>query len=946
MNRHLFLAILSSALVLASCGGESSSTSSSSKSTGTSSQELSSLPEASSIPAISESILSSEEESVDPSSSEEEIISSEETQEYSSSEIIDDVASKIEAIKTGHNYTLDVIAYLSSTQDDPFTDTYVNIDDKAYYNTYFDAFSGIIYQKDQGYVTYLQAGENIYPGVFYATNTSIGVSSVYDLVAENLFIADYVKEDNVYACSDEDVIAVASNFSGYIETSWFIAPEKIYLSSYESGLKLNYTFEVGYIDAETADPTFEEGRVEITIHDIGTSSNDVVSAYVENPTYVYETPTDWSNDDKQLFEDYFNHKQMPLVPSASYSYSLEGKDTYDGVNIIYTDYGCGDQLAAYGALLLEAGFEKVSDTEYKLVETNDAANKTTTYLVEMAYVSPSTPSGLHTIGFYYPEGVFQMRLSSRTKNKAVQSIAELNEYMVQSGLSTLLPMINFGKDVRKLTGFEDRTSNMNQLHDGEYLFYTSSNYMRLYIDSFEAAKADAESYIASLRRYGYEGTEVGLGTVSIMNTTWNDDYSSYVSMTDLSNMSASSYPGYIQLRYCIYIPEHYEQPSYVETPVIFQATEHVKALTILDASNNPVDGYNPNRDDGKFYASFFTEDGYAVQSVSVLEDEAATCVYDETNNRFEVSLTKDDLSYITLLPSVEESGYLLSIDPYIQGASIRLTSPAYSGYVNAGERVSFSVTLEEGYSIKKAYLLEDPDYVITSNPMVPTSFSFEMPAHAATISLVLDDGSPSDVTLSSIEVNPTKTTYTVGGEFVFEGTVTAHYSDQSSEDVTEFATFSGYDMNNPGSQIVTVRYEENGIFRTATYTIMVNAASVVTEVSGHTYQQVRRMAGADTSFTLVFNADGTGSYTRDPYNGSTASIYFTYSQTGSSVTLVLAEGSDPFSAFGQYRWFDSDVVDETTFNDTGVVNEDGSLTITVYGLNGSNPSSQTFAFVS
>lgn len=81
-----------------------------------------------------------------------------------------------------------------------------------------------------------------------------------------------------------------------------------------------------------------------------------------------------------------------------------------------------------------------------------------------------------------------------------------------------------------------------------------------------------------------------------------------------------------------------------------------------------------------------------------------------------------------------------------------------------------------------------------------------------------------DVTLSSIAITtePT-TTFTVGNEFVFDGVVTATYSDDSTVDVTASATFSGYDMSTAGEQTVTVSYTEGETTVTTTYNITVNA---------------------------------------------------------------------------------------------------------------------------
>ena len=181
-------------LLLSSCGGPEPSSSASSispyssASSISSSSSLSSAPlDPSNIPACSESIILSS--SKDSSSG---VISS-------SSVPTSYINDRIDAIRTGHNYTLDVTSYLEGTPNDVFTDTYVNIDDLCYYNRYFSGYSGIIKHKGLGYVNYQQIGDEIYPSSFYATNANVGVSSLYDLVGENLFLDTYQEEEGGYS---------------------------------------------------------------------------------------------------------------------------------------------------------------------------------------------------------------------------------------------------------------------------------------------------------------------------------------------------------------------------------------------------------------------------------------------------------------------------------------------------------------------------------------------------------------------------------------------------------------------------------------------------------------------------------------------------------------------------------------------------------------------------
>ena len=72
--------------------------------------------------------------------------------------------------------------------------------------------------------------------------------------------------------------------------------------------------------------------------------------------------------------------------------------------------------------------------------------------------------------------------------------------------------------------------------------------------------------------------------------------------------------------------------------------------------------------------------------------------------------------------------------------------------------------------------------------------------------------------------------FTQGDDFVKE-TIEATYSNTSTSDVTEAATFSGYDMSTVGEQTVTVTYAEGGIEKSTTYTINVTAGGGE-EVSG------------------------------------------------------------------------------------------------------------------
>ena len=76
--------------------------------------------------------------------------------------------------------------------------------------------------------------------------------------------------------------------------------------------------------------------------------------------------------------------------------------------------------------------------------------------------------------------------------------------------------------------------------------------------------------------------------------------------------------------------------------------------------------------------------------------------------------------------------------------------------------------------------------------------------------------------LSSISVTGTPETFYVGDAWNTNGiTVTAHYADDTTQDVTSVAEYSGYDNETTGTQEITVSYTEEGVTKSTTYNVTV-----------------------------------------------------------------------------------------------------------------------------
>lgn len=105
----------------------------------------------------------------------------------------------------------------------------------------------------------------------------------------------------------------------------------------------------------------------------------------------------------------------------------------------------------------------------------------------------------------------------------------------------------------------------------------------------------------------------------------------------------------------------------------------------------------------------------------------------------------------------------------------------------------------------------------TSNTSVTITYSGKSTTQAITVNAAAK-------TLSSITISGYTTSFVVDDTFSFGGTVTAHYSDSSTANVTSSSTFTGYNMSIAGNYTVTVSYTYSGTTKTAEYQITVSSS--------------------------------------------------------------------------------------------------------------------------
>ena len=213
-----------------------------------------------------------------------------------------------------------------------------------------------------------------------------------------------------------------------------------------------------------------------------------------------------------------------------------------------------------------------------------------------------------------------------------------------------------------------------------------------------------------------------------------------------------------------------------------------------------------------------------------------------------------------------------------------------------------------------------------------------------TCTVTVTDSTPK--TLTSITISNYKTAFTVGDAFSFGGTVTAHYDDSSSSDVTAGATFSGYSMSTTGSQKVTVSYTHSGVTKTTEYYITISSPS-----GGETleFEKDYNRSNLESDWTLT-NKSLPSDYILCPDGDDTSVAYFAGIFDGkdinSNVVITLncatyGSGNNPTSS--TFKIFNSEDCleqDQVTASQSGSLPSSSSYTNPKYTITQSNASAK------
>lgn len=162
--------------------------------------------------------------------------------------------------------------------------------------------------------------------------------------------------------------------------------------------------------------------------------------------------------------------------------------------------------------------------------------------------------------------------------------------------------------------------------------------------------------------------------------------------------------------------------------------------------------------------------------------------------------------------------YTITVSEVLSSISLSGQTTSY----HVGDTFSFSGTCTAHYvsghsNVVNPTSVSSPDMSSEGEKTIIVTYTEGGITKQTTYTIVV---SPAPIVLSSISISGEKTTYDVGDSFV-KPTVTAHYSNGSSKDVTTSATCSGYDLSKDGVCTVTVSYTEEGVSKSTSYQITV-----------------------------------------------------------------------------------------------------------------------------
>ena len=220
---------------------------------------------------------------------------------------------------------------------------------------------------------------------------------------------------------------------------------------------------------------------------------------------------------------------------------------------------------------------------------------------------------------------------------------------------------------------------------------------------------------------------------------------------------------------------------------------------------------------------------------------------------------------------------------------------------------STSATITVGNKTINSLTSSLADYKLTYDGTAVSTLSVSAKSRVYIKSLtIISSAAPvvPTATLESISLNTNNVqkTFTVGDTFTSKGlVVTASYSDGTSKPVTNF-TMSKPNMSTAGTKTVTVSYTEDGVTKSATYSITVNSLA-----PQKTLSSISLSGSYKTTFTMGDTFSSEGLVVTASYSDGTSQTVTGYSvskpnmSTSGTKTVTISYAEDNVSVTATYE---------------------------------------------
>ena len=825
-------------------------------------------------------------------------------------------------ILTYHNYTMNM-KNMWEGERTPWAEFNVyNLNNDAIYNDYEGYYSGYIKQKDQGIVSFNapKTGTGLIVGSFRATNLDRNVIDIEPTAPEHFIDAAYSFDETKgeYVCSDFNAIAVIANlaFGEWVQLA--IAPENFTGKFANNKLVFTAIFEVIYYDEDVEYDL--DATVTLTFKDFGSTYNKSLLDYIANPSVVYVAPTAWDNGIKDYFDTYYNKYYPPFIDGLSYSWKYGRSQSEGSYTVAVEDYYSGNLIPGYIEKLVEEGFHEVTNPGYiEYVKTVEDGQKVHKYSAKMKYFAPTdTDSSGMPYSYLYPNGVsFFNFLHKDSPIQTITTVKALNEYMAGSIAGSFLPAFDLADDT-KVTQFKDGTSGQESF--ALLLKGTTNEFFNIYPDTKEHAINCFNKIKTYLEAKGFD-YQVAFGS----QYWFEDDYGTIYRITDPNSISTWT-SSYIQVR--IGVTQGTIDAHAGEDVVIESLSLSGQKTTFTVGESFSFDGTAT-----VIYSDNHTKD--VSNSVTVT---TAPNMEQEGEQTVTISYTEDgDTVSASYTITVNPAGTTYNINTSAQtGATITITQPESGNTAVAGDIVKFKVDVTNDYYLGTISVTCGGSQVSYMGPHIQTrEYQFTMPSGNVTISVttspvvvthnisyvIKDAESGSVLSYSDVIASNSNlpTSFVENSTIVFSVVTTSEYSFASAS--IESSTFTNS------------AFTYNGLNSDLQVTIFVNTGGSEDVLYG-SYSVDRPNAFSNPNYydryTIILNEDGTGSYIRENHNADprTYTLFFTYTVIGNKITFTYGSGTNT-DFYNGFRLFDSDSTETRSVNNTGVINGDGTISVTL-----------------